>query len=70
MIELANADKDSPLKKISLVLSPDTRIALALPEKEPVGVGLKALKKGQQVTAVYTRTELKSTAQFITITSE
>ena len=70
VIELANADKDSPLKKISLVLSPDTRIALALPEKEPVGVGLKALKKGQQVTAVYTRTELKSTAQFITITSE
>lgn len=69
-IKVTNRDKDSPLKKITLIISPDTRIAKKIAEEEPIALSAGALKAGQEVTAVYSRDEFKSEALFITITKE
>jgi hypothetical protein len=69
-VEIANRDKDSPLKKITLIISPDTRIAKKIGEEEPMAFGVNALRAGQEVTCMYSRGELKSEALFITITKD
>lgn len=69
-IEVTNQDKNSPLKNITLVVSPDTRIAKKIGKEEPIALRAEALKEGQRVTAVYSRDELKTEALFITITKE
>jgi len=69
-IEVANRDRNDPLKAVTLIISPDTRIAKNIAENEPMALGANALKIGQDVTAVYSRTEYKTEALFITITKE
>ncbi len=68
-VEIANRDKNNPLKRITLVISPVTRIVKKI-EEEPMALSANALKAGQEVTAVYSRDEFKSEALFITITKE
>jgi hypothetical protein len=67
-LEVTNLDKNSPLKNITLVVSPDTRIAKKIGQEEPMGLRPDALKVGQKVTVVYSKGELKTEALFITIT--
>lgn len=69
-VEVTNRDKDSPMKKLTLVISPDTRIAKNIGKQEPMALPKEALKDGQEVTAVYSRSEFKAEALFITITKE
>jgi len=67
-LEVANQDKDSPIKELTLVISPDTRIVKKIGAEEPLGLRAEALKAGQKVTVVYSKGELKAEALFITIT--
>lgn len=69
-IEIDNQDKSSPMKKITLMISPDTRIVKKIGEEEPMALRVGALQTGQEVTVVYSHGELKSEALFITITKE
>jgi hypothetical protein len=70
-VEITNSDQASPIKKVNLVISLDTIIAKKLSEQsEPVALSSKALRVGQEVTAVYSKTELKTEAIYITITKE
>jgi hypothetical protein len=69
-IEIANRDKENPLKKIILIISGDTRIVKKIGEQEPMTLSDKALKPKQEVTTVYTRDEQKREAIAITITKE
>jgi len=69
-IEVANRDKDSPLKKITLLITGKTRIAKKIGEQEPMTLTEKALKPKQEITAAYVRGEFKSEAIAITITKE
>jgi hypothetical protein len=69
-MEINNQDKGSPIKKITLIISPDTRIAKKIGEEEPITLRAEALKVGQKVTAVYSRSEFKAEALFITITGK
>jgi len=69
-VEVANRDKDSPLKNIALVITPGTQIAKKIGKEEPMFLKDGALKAGQEIIAVYSRSEFKSEALFITITKE
>jgi hypothetical protein len=69
-IEIANRDKENPLKKIILIISGDTRIVKKTGEQEPMTLSETSLMPGQEVTAQYMRDELKTEALFITITKE
>ncbi len=69
-IEIANRDQSSPLRKIILIISPDTRIVKNIDEEEPITLTPAALKTGQEVIVMYSRDELKSEALLITITKE
>lgn len=70
-IEITNRDKSSPLKKMSLIISSNTRVARKLGEQEEImALSPKALKRGQEVTVVYSREGVKNEALFITITKE
>ena len=69
-IEVANRDRNDPLKAVTLIVSLDTRIAKNIGEKELMALGVNALKTGQDITVVYSRTEFKTEALFITITKE
>lgn len=69
-IEVENRDKDSPLKQITLIISPGTQIVKKIGQEEPMTLRLEALKAGQEVTCIYSRDEFKSEALFITITKE
>jgi hypothetical protein len=69
-IAIVNRDKNSPVKKITLIISGDTRIVKKTAGEEPIPLMKEALKVGQEVTVVYSKTELKSEAIFITITKE
>ncbi len=69
-LEIKNRDTSSPIKDLTLVITPDTRIAKKIGKEEPVGIGAEGLQAGQEVTATYTKDELKTQALFITITRE
>jgi len=69
-IVIASQDKANPRKNITLILSPDTRIAKKIGQAEPLVLLPEALKTGQRVTIVYSRDEFKSTALLITVTKE
>lgn len=69
-IEVANQNKESSVKNLILVISPDTRIVKKIGQEEPLGLRPDALKIGQRVTAVYSKGELKTEALFITITGK
>lgn len=69
-IMITNRDKTSPLKKITLLITSNTRIARKIGEEDPMMLSPKALKPGQEITAVYLRDALKSEALFLTITKK
>ncbi|MCM8780763.1 MAG: DUF502 domain-containing protein [Candidatus Omnitrophica bacterium] len=69
-VEIFNQDKDNPIQKVVLVISPDTRIVKKIGNEEPIALSTKALKTGQEVTAVYFKGELKNEALYITITKD
>ncbi|MFH0913019.1 MAG: hypothetical protein V1884_01885 [Candidatus Omnitrophota bacterium] len=69
-ITVANQDKDSPIESITLIITAGTRIVEKIGEKEPLALRTDALKTGQNVTAVFSKDELKNEALLITITKE
>lgn len=70
-VEAANRDKNSPIEKITLMITADTHIAKKMGEaQEPVSLKAEALKAGQEITAVYSKDEFKTEAIYITITKE
>lgn len=69
-IEIQNSDTVSPISYVTLVITPDTRIAKKIGKEEPMGLSPEGLKVGQEITATYSKDELKSQALFITITKE
>ncbi|MDD5347780.1 MAG: hypothetical protein PHT59_04115 [Candidatus Omnitrophica bacterium] len=69
-VTVRNRDTASSLKKISLILEPQTRIVRKIGFAEPIGLSPNALEAGKEVTVVYARDERKTVASFITITKE
>jgi hypothetical protein len=66
-VEITNLDAAHPLKKILLILTPDTRILQNVPNENPMPMDKMALQIGQEVTAMYQRDENKAEALSITI---
>ncbi len=66
-VEITNLDAENPLKKILLILTPDTRILQNVPNENPMPMDRTALEIGQEVTAMYERDEHKAEALSITI---
>jgi hypothetical protein len=66
-VEISNLNADDTLKKITLILTPDTHILQNVPNENPMPMDKTALKIGQEVTAMYQRYENKSEALSITI---
>ncbi|MDD2702393.1 MAG: hypothetical protein PHC33_00045 [Candidatus Omnitrophica bacterium] len=66
-VEISNLDAGAPLKKILLILTPDTRILQNVPNENPMPMDNSALEIGQEVTAMYQRDENKAEALSITI---
>ena len=71
-IEIKHRDKDNQEIKSVLLIGPNTTIAKRsdVADKEPMHLSRNALRVGQEVNVVYSRSELKSEALFITITKE
>lgn len=66
-VEITNLDAENPLKKIILILTPETRILQNVPNENPMPMISSALQVGQEVTAMYQRDEYKVEALSITI---
>lgn len=70
-VEIENLNKDSPLKKITLIVSAaSTRVAKKIGKEEAIGLGVEGLKAGQEIMASYVRDEFKTEALLITIIKE
>jgi hypothetical protein len=69
-VVVTNGDAKSPLKEITLLITPTTRFAKKTGDKEPLLLTVESLKVGADVSAVYSRTENKTEALFITLTKE
>lgn len=69
-IVIVNRNKASERKEMTLMLMANTKIAKKIGDTEPIWLMAEALKAGQEVTAMYSRTELKTEALAITITKE
>ncbi|MCU0650691.1 MAG: hypothetical protein MUC52_00455 [Candidatus Omnitrophica bacterium] len=69
-IDVQNADRTSPLKSLTVIITADTRIVKKIGQTEPSPLLAENLKPGQRVTVVYTRNEIRSEAMFITVTKE
>ncbi|MFA5090169.1 MAG: hypothetical protein WC510_03925 [Candidatus Omnitrophota bacterium] len=70
-LEITNRNKQSAIKKITLLIDSQTRIVRKNERSEPVAAGVNTLKEGQEVAAVYcTKDDLTNQGLFITITKE
>ena len=69
-LTVTNRDSSDALKKISAIITQNTRIVKKIGAAEPIILLPKALSVGQEVTLVYARDELKNEALYITITKE
>ncbi|MFA5430412.1 MAG: hypothetical protein WC329_04575 [Candidatus Omnitrophota bacterium] len=69
-LTVTNRNSSEALKKISAVITQNTRIVKKIGAAEPIILLPNALSVGQEVTVVYARDELKNEALFITITKE
>ncbi len=69
-LTVTNRDSSDALKKISVIITQNTRIVKKIGAAEPIILLPNALSVGQEVTVAYARDELKNEALFITITKE
>jgi len=69
-IEVESRDTDGGRRALTILIGPETRIIKKLGGSEPVGQTAEQLKVGQEVTVVYRRRELRTEADYITITKE
>ena len=73
-LEIVNSDQDSPMKKLSLIITINTTIAknIAKPGQKEQIIALtdRSLKPGQQVNVMYSRDKFKTEAMLITIVKE
>ena len=69
-LTVMNRDSSDALKKISVIITQNTRIVKKIGAAEPIILLPNALSVGQEVTVAYARDELKNEALYITITKE
>ncbi len=69
-LTVTNRNSSDALKKISAIITQNTRIVKKIGTAEPIILLPNALSVGQEVTLVYARDELKNEALYITITKE
>jgi hypothetical protein len=69
-LTVTNRDSSDALKKISAIITQNTRIVKKIGAAEPIILLPNALSVGQEVTVAYARDELKNEALYITITKE
>jgi len=66
-ITVQNQDKSAPNKKLTLLLTQDTKVAKSVDREKGLGLDVKALKKGQTVMIMYSIDEFNAEALLITI---
>ena len=69
-ITVVNKNKTSSLKQLVLLITGNTQIFKKIGAEEPIVLLPDALRRGQELTVVYSRDELKNEALYITITKE
>ncbi|MFA5099516.1 MAG: hypothetical protein WC547_01345 [Candidatus Omnitrophota bacterium] len=69
-IEVRNRDSQSPMKSITLLITSDTRVVKRIGKSEPAGISPDTLNAGQHVTVIYSLSEERTNALFITVTKE
>ncbi len=69
-LEIANADAQSPLRSLTVILTSETRITKRIGGADPAPLLPQNLRPGQRVTVVYSRNEFRSKALYITVIRE